>query len=330
MPFLLKLHNSRKLLIYLSRLNGLGNKLANHIYWKIFRPYQVKAYLKNAASPSIEITSHIGCKNMCSFCPQDGLIQANKKIRQQADNKHPHKDTKRLTLDLFNKFLKQIPENYAINFAGYAEPWLAPDCTKMVKTAYKRGHKIRAFTTFVGMSPEDVKQLHKIPFEIFSVHLADATPTTKIKVDDKMLETVKAVNTYGFHQLEYHNHIGEPHPAFKPLIAGFQIKTVNTVSRASDNNPQSELPTVKRRKGKIRCGFDPKSEDLHWNVLLPNGDVTLCCEDYGLTHILGNLHDDDLTSMYQKEPYLSIKKGLDDDSMDILCRNCHRAVEIPD
>jgi len=25
------------------------------------------------------------------------------------------------------------------------------------------------------------------------------------------------------------------------------------------------------------------------NVLLPNGDVVLCCMDYGLDHILGNL-----------------------------------------
>jgi hypothetical protein len=30
-------------------------------------------------------------------------------------------------------------------------------------------------------------------------------------------------------------------------------------------------------------------ELLYHNVLLPNGDVSLCCMDYQLTHILGNL-----------------------------------------
>ena len=35
------------------------------------------------------------------------------------------------------------------------------------------------------------------------------------------------------------------------------------------------------------CGCD---ETLYHNVVLPNGDVSLCCMDYGLKHILGNLY----------------------------------------
>ena len=36
----------------------------------------------------------------------------------------------------------------------------------------------------------------------------------------------------------------------------------------------------------VECSRDP---ELDANVLLPNGDVSLWCMDYGLKHILGNL-----------------------------------------
>jgi hypothetical protein len=32
-------------------------------------------------------------------------------------------------------------------------------------------------------------------------------------------------------------------------------------------------------------------ERLYHNVLLPNGDVSLCCMDYGLKYVLGNLYN---------------------------------------
>lgn len=68
----------------------------------------------------------------------------------------------------------------------------------MVLTAYEKGHKIRAFTTFVGMNPIDVKRLTRIPFELFSVHMADETRTTQIRVDSKMKETIKEVKNMVF------------------------------------------------------------------------------------------------------------------------------------
>jgi len=40
------------------------------------------------------------------------------------------------------------------------------------------------------------------------------------------------------------------------------------------------------RRGTGKCG---KSPDFTTNVALPNGDVVLCCSDYGLKHPLGNL-----------------------------------------
>ena len=41
-------------------------------------------------------------------------------------------------------------------------------------------------------------------------------------------------------------------------------------------------------------------EKLYHNVVLPNGDVSLCCMDYGLEHIIGNLLDQEYEDVIPK------------------------------
>jgi len=45
------------------------------------------------------------------------------------------------------------------------------------------------------------------------------------------------------------------------------------------------------------CGCEEK---LYHNVLLPNGDVSLCCMDYGLEQILGNLFESEYDDIMPK------------------------------
>jgi hypothetical protein len=61
---------------------------------------------------------------------------------------------------------------------------------------------------------------------------------------------------------------------------------------------------------------------MRQNVLLPNGDVTLCCMDYGLQHLLGNLVSGDYDALLRSDEFLRVRKGLKDESEEILCRYC--------
>jgi len=79
-----------------------------------------------------------------------------------------------------------------------------------------------------------------------------------------------------------------------------------------------------RKHGKVRC-ITSMGNCLNNNVLLPNGDVVLCCMDYGLKHILGNLILSDYPSLFTGEEFYKLQRGLNDDSLDILCRYCVRA-----
>jgi hypothetical protein len=46
--------------------------------------------------------------------------------------------------------------------------------------------------------------------------------------------------------------------------------------------------------------FGCKYKRLNKGVLLPNGSVSICCNDYGLKNILGNLNCDHLNCIYNK------------------------------
>ena len=70
------------------------------------------------------------------------------------------------------------------------------------------------------------------------------------------------------------------------------------------------------KKGKFTCSFAGRQFDH--NVVLPNGDVYLCCQDYGLTQQIGNL----LTTRFEDlDRSAVIAASLQEDS-DIICRKC--------
>ena len=61
------------------------------------------------------------------------------------------------------------------------------------------------------------------------------------------------------------------------------------------------------------------------NVLLPNGDVALCCMDWSAKYVLGNLKHDRFEDLYRSETFRHVLRGLKDPSVDLLCRTCHVA-----
>ena len=56
----------------------------------------------------------------------------------------------------------------------------------------------------------------------------------------------------------------------------------------------------------------------------------MCCYDFGLQHILGNLITLDYNSLFTGETFQKLKQGLNDDSIESLCRYCENASIIDD
>jgi hypothetical protein len=232
----------------------------------------------------------------------------------------------RMTLDAYKKMLSKIPAGTSIDFSGMAEPWLNPDCTEMILHTHERGYEIAVFTTAVGMSAADVEKIKSIPFSHFKVHLPDTERYSKIEIDDPYLETLGAIVRSNIQNCAFMT-MGTLPPAVRKVI-GKSVKRTRMMARAGNVTTMADVQQPLRLAGQIRCRSC--GDSLNHNVLLPNGDVVLCCMDYGLQHILGNLLQSDYKSLFSSEAFKRIQQGLDDDSRDVLCRYCDNASTLED
>ena len=91
---------------------------------------------------------------------------------------------------------------------------------------------------------------------------------------------------------------------------------------------ESEKQGIKHfeKHGAICCTL---GEELNNFVLLPDGTVVLCCMDFGMKHVLGNLYADTYEDIINGEAMKNVKKAMraEEDSLSRICRKCLYAVE---
>ena len=260
---------------------------------------------------TIDITTNVGCKIRCDFCPQDKLLPAYR------DRGGP----RQMTFAAFREILRKIPPDTALDFSGMAEPWLNPDCTEMLLHAHERGYEVAAFTTTIGMDQADVARIQSIPFRRFVVHLPDTERYSKIEMSDAYLQILANIVGSGIPNREFMTMGTLPREV--AAVIGRRIKRTRMMSRAGN---LTNVRAPERLAGPIRCRSC--GDSLDHNMLLPNGDVILCCMDYGLRHVLGNLLVSDYRELFESESFKRVQAGLDDDSFDILCRYCENAASL--
>lgn len=260
---------------------------------------------------TIDITTNVGCGIRCDFCPQDKLIPA---YRNRGG-------VLRMTLGAFREILVKIPRDASLDFSGMSEPWLNPDCTEMLLHAHERGYEVAAFTTTTGMSEADVERIKSVPFRRFVVHLPDMERYSKIDVSDEYLKLLARIVESAIPNCEFMTMGTLPREV--TAVIGRRIKRTRMMSRAGN---LANVRAPERLAGPIRCRSC--GDSLDHNMLLPNGDVLLCCMDYGLRHVLGNLLASDYRELFAGEAFQWVQAGLDDDSIDILCRYCENAASL--
>jgi radical SAM protein with 4Fe4S-binding SPASM domain len=185
----------------------------------------------------------------------------------------------------------------------------------MVLHAHSQGHKIRVFTTLVGMRPKDVRRLGAVPFDVFTVHLASEPGLQNISVDKKYLHVLEMLNERKV-PTDYVYYGDALHPEIAAIVND-EARKETLCSRAGNLKHIDSLGNFPRRRGRIGC-----LRQLRQNVLLPNGDVVLCCMDYGMKHHLGNLVTDAYADLFDSHEFQRVRTGMEDPTIDILCRAC--------
>lgn len=213
-----------------------------------------------------------------------------------------------MSFECFTTCLNKVPVEVAVDFSGMSEAWKNPECTRMVQYASGRGHRVRIHTTLTGMRKEDVEMLSALPLDAFRVHLPSSNNLEKIVVDVKYLEVLEKVASL-IPAARFVCFGRRAHPAVKQLLKKYPAAKIRmaSASNRADNACSEGKPVFYMKKGAMQC-----SNNARYNILLPNGDVILCCMDYGLKNVLGNLLSMDYNELFQGPEFRKICAGFKD------------------
>jgi len=242
-------------------------------------------------SPVMELTTMIGCPLMCTFCPQDNL-------RTEYGTATKYMSQRDLTT-----MLVKLPRNTRIDFSGMSEPWANHECTSMLEEVLYMGFDVAIYTTLYGMTdPARVKKVledHKNQIKVFMLHLPDANGNMKgWKLTQEWMNAFEMVMTLQ-HQIQIGamtmDKTGFVHPSLQHLIGRLPSWIGHT--RADSLNLEQiggqVISITPHNDFSLTCKSTPFYDR---NVLLPDGSVVLCCMDYDLKHVIGNL----LTQSYEE------------------------------
>jgi organic radical activating enzyme len=290
----------------------------------------------------MEITTMIGCPLKCTFCPQTPLIK---------NYKNPNKF---LTVENFETVLDKLPKEVRIDFSGMAEPWANPDCTDMLQLALEKGFNVAVYSTLYKMTEEDIDRVydltikHQSQIMKFVMHMPDAhnnmrgwkyseTWERAFKKFYNMSSEIKNspargvdtmtmdMNAKRFH--EDMMHIPEAHHAqsdgkgFTTFAAHDRAGVLDTKQVERQGDQDIKQIRIAKHERPLTCKSTPFYDR---NVLLPNGDIVLCCMDYALKHIIGNLLEQTYEEMFQNPQFLDLVKMNETPGFDkcSICKSC--------
>jgi len=282
--------------------------------------------------PTLEITTKLGCSLACTFCPQGNLVKA-----------YPKDAPRLLTFDKFMEVLAKVPRHVRIDFSGMAEPWLNPDATKMVIAAFNDGRKVAIYSTLQGMPAADARLL----VARYADKIGAATPWVIHLPDDEG-------NMPGWHftqdyreTLSVFVEFKRSHPELnlqfmtmsptggvaKELLETFPYKLYPFLGITRDDNVDRErvkdspLEQEVFHRTAVVCKSTPFFDH---NVMLPNGDVAICCMDYSLEATIGNLFEGDYRTLFQSPAMNDVRframSPADDPSF--ICKRCSNATQV--
>jgi hypothetical protein len=269
--------------------------------------------------PVMELTTMIGCPLMCTFCPQDNLrtnYGDNTKYMQPVD---------------LLAVLVKLPKNTRIDFSGMSEPWANPACTTMLEMVLYMGFKVAIYTTLYGMTdPESVRTVleqHPDQVEVIMLHLPDANGNMKGWKNSDEWQKAAAVITNtkvpcGIGAMTMDRN-GVVHPDLQPMVGQLAGWVGHTRADSLDTKQVEgqALSITPHNTFSLTCASTPFYDR---NVLLPNGDVVLCCMDYNLKHVIGNLLEQTYDEVMQGNKLAEIVKMNEADGFDkcSICKSC--------
>lgn len=263
---------------------------------------------------ALEISVKVGCGLFCDYCPQDEYIQ-NYRSRYQSDEKV-------LTEETFKSVLRNVPASVYMKWTGFTEPLDSKVFPALALYLKDRGYKQQISTTLHGHPASVLWFLDNLDmFKQITLHLPDDSGLMKSRVNDAYLSILdQALRNacdlgFGEDRLVIFLIGNEFHQSIKSLLDVYRSKGLLSESQIQKaavlNTRNSTVDVSKLSISKVSTRpFERRENDtetyycayrrLNAGVLLPNGQVAICSQDYNLDFILGDLNLVSLDGLYTR------------------------------
>ena len=274
--------------------------------------------------PCLEITTMIGCPLRCTYCPQDQL---------KTGYGDAVRNSKYLAVEDFARVLAKLPPYVRVDFSGMSEPWANPRATDMLRLALEAGFNVGVYTTLYGMRDEDdviaLLTGHVDQVEALVLHLPDRNGNMRgfkpsRDYNERLAKFLALQGVLRFVNVMTMDAGGGAHesldvPGMAPWVGNTRAGSLDR--SGVDGQPVEEVPA---HDVPLSCTFTPFYDH---NVMLPNGDVVLCCMDYSVKHRIGNLIRDDYWSLFTSPGLNDLRlANMHYGCNESICRKCTRAV----
>lgn len=275
----------------------------------------------------IELTMSIGCKSMCSYCPQETFI-SQYKAKGMSGSKY-------MTLENLKNYMMKVPRELIVSMAGFSEPLNNPEFLDIYKWLIDDGRHIDLNTTLFPSNREQLRGLLEIGLEYVQLHVPDADNLTKIKVDREYLSNLRFFLSHleGTGTALIVTCLGKRiHEDVESLLSKYSdkdfIKAINIGSKfindRTGNVTNYSVEILYKHEGPLYCSKSYRT--LNFANLLPNGDLALCCMDWSLENILGNLEEDTYDVILNSEKANIIREKMKSGGSSLICSTCSMAV----
>jgi len=250
---------------------------------------------------------------VCDYCPQKPLAKA-----------YPEDGPSVLSYENFMKIVDKLPPYVHIHFSGFTEPFLNESAPSMIAYAAIR-RPVHIYTTLYGLNIRGLEIIAMQPeFERVRFHLPDADGRMKLPVDSKYLAVLNYAlgdqsRAFEAKKVDFVC-VGKLHPEVEKIV---DRHNAQHLWAGLGLNSRAQNVTVGKKvsvAGPITCKKHPR---LRENIIMPNGDVQLCCSDFGLDEKIGNILDQEYDEIFTSDTFMDVLDRMK--TGDIMCNSCEYA-----
>lgn len=248
----------------------------------------------------LEVTLTAGCPMMCSYCPQGNYIRGYKATNNTSK--------KLMSIEDYKIILSNVDRRIThIFFTGFTEALAHPEWDKFVEHTKEQNYKITFNTTLYGATFEKIDRLIELDVDV-EIHLTDSN----IDISEEMILYFAKKYRRGEPVFNFFTEKG------KNLLPKQLRGHMHHAHSRGDNLEHIPRTVI---KGPVRC----HTNRYFSNVVVPNGDVSVCCSDFSLKHIMGNLLTQKLKDIHRSQPMKAFLKQMREGDESFICNNCDYA-----